>query len=56
VAPIEPASYEIFGRYVGGNWENLYFWDQTTSNKDPMSLFGIGDVLVKEKEMVDLTP
>ena len=37
-------SYEVFARYNGGPWEEIYFWDSKAQQQTPWSLFGEGEI------------
>jgi len=41
-------SYEVFARYDGGPWQEIYFWDHKAEGKGAYSLFGIGDAVLND--------
>jgi len=48
-------SYEIFARYNGGPWEEVFFHDSNAENQNPFSLFGSGEFTVGEIDATDLS-
>jgi len=49
-------SNEIFARYNGGPWEEVFFHDSNAENQNPFSLFGSGEFTVGEIDPTDLSP
>jgi hypothetical protein len=49
-------SYELFARFNGGAWHNLYFWDSKEEGQSPFSMFGNGEIVITAPITKDLTP
>jgi hypothetical protein len=49
-------SYEVFARYDGGAWHNVYFWDSKAHGQGAFSLFGKGEFSFFTTITEDLTP
>jgi hypothetical protein len=49
-------SYEVFARYDGGPWLEMYFWDSKTKGQTPFSLFGAGEISIPTPIDLDFTP
>jgi len=39
---------EIFARYNGGPWQEIYFWDSNAEEQSPWSLFGFGEISLED--------